>query len=95
MESAIIVPLEDETQGARVARWRLRDIAEPERWNARKIALATGLAYNTVWGIWTNTTRRADLDTLDKLAQLLNVKPGDLIGTGERVVSHGGREAAR
>ena len=41
-----------------MACWRLRDIAEPERWNARTLAQATGLAYNTVCGIWTNTTRR-------------------------------------
>ena len=66
-----------------MARWRLREIAEPERWNARKIALATGLAYNTVWGIWTNVSKRADLDTLDKLARLLKVEPGQLIGSGE------------
>ena len=65
-----------------MARWRLREIAEPERWNARKLALATGLAYNTVWGIWTNTAKRADLDTIEKLAQLLKVSPGDLIGPG-------------
>jgi DNA-binding Xre family transcriptional regulator len=67
-----------------MARWRLREIAEPERWNARKISQATGLAYNTVWGIWTNTSRRADLDTLDKLADLLKIQPGDLIAPGEQ-----------
>jgi len=60
-------------------RWRLKEIAEPERWNARKIAEATGLAYNTVWGIWTNKSRRADLDTLDVLAKLLKIEPGQLI----------------
>ena len=65
-----------------MARWRLRDIAEPERWSARKLARATGLAYTTVWGIWTNTTRRADLATLDKLAAVLKVQPNDLLGPG-------------
>ncbi len=34
-------------------------------------------------GIWTNTTRRADLDTLDKLADLLKIQPGDLIASGD------------
>ena len=66
-----------------MAHWRLREIAQPQRWTARKIALATGLAYNTVWGMWANRTRRADLDTLDTLARLLNVAPGELIGAGE------------
>lgn len=60
-------------------RWRVREIAEPERWTARKLALATGLAYNTVWGIWTNKTRRADLDTMEKIARELKVAARDLI----------------
>lgn len=60
-------------------RWRLKEVAEPERWTARKLALKTGLAYNTVWGIWTNKTRRADLDTLEKLASALEVPATTLI----------------
>ncbi len=66
-----------------MAHWRLREIAQPQRWTARKIALATGLAYNTVWAIWANRSKRADLDTLEKLAGLLNVAPGELIGAGD------------
>ncbi len=67
-----------------MARWRLRDIAEPERWTARKLAIETGLAYNTVWGIWANRSQRADLGTLDTLARVLKIKPGELIGEGEQ-----------
>lgn len=66
-----------------MAYWRVREIAEPERWNARKLSQATGLAYTTVWAIWTNTAKRADLETLEKLAQVLKVRPGDLIGSGD------------
>ena len=76
-----------------MACWRLRDIAEPERWNARTLAQATGLAYNTVWGIWTNTTRRADLATLDKLAAVLTVQPNDLLGPGTQPPRRAGRAA--
>ena len=65
------------------ARWRLRDIAEPERWTARKLSLATGLAYNTVWGLWTNKSKRADLDTLTALARVLKVHPSELIGESD------------
>ena len=65
------------------ARWRLRDIAEPERWSARKLSIATGLAYNTVWGLWTNKSRRADLDTLTALARVLKVHPSELIGESD------------
>ncbi len=67
-----------------MAYYRLREIAEPERWSARKLALSTGLAYNTVYNIWANKTTRADLETLQKLADVLKVRPGELIGSGER-----------
>jgi DNA-binding Xre family transcriptional regulator len=69
-------------------RWRVKDIAEPQRWNPHSLADATGLAYNTVWGIWNNRARRADLDTLDKIARTLQVKAGELIeevGEAERL----------
>jgi DNA-binding Xre family transcriptional regulator len=68
-----------------MARWKLREIAEPERWNAKKLSEQTGLAYNTVWGMWTNKTKRADLDTLTTLARALNVMPGDLIGPDKEI----------
>jgi DNA-binding Xre family transcriptional regulator len=60
-------------------RWRLREIAEPERWNVKKLAEQTGLAYGSVYAIWNDTARRVDLDTLDKLATILKVMPGDLL----------------
>ncbi len=60
-------------------RWRVREIAEPERWNAKKLAEATGLAYGTVYAIWTNQATRADLKTIEAIARVLSVKPGDLL----------------
>ena len=60
-------------------RWRLREIAEPERWNPNKLAETTGLAYHTVWAIWHNKAKRADLATLASLATALRVAPGDLL----------------
>lgn len=59
--------------------YRLREIAQPERWNAKKLAEATGLAYNTVYGIWANKTTRADLEALARLARVLGIQPGQLI----------------
>jgi DNA-binding Xre family transcriptional regulator len=64
-------------------RWRVRDIGEPERWNPHNLAAATGLAYSTVYNIWANKVRRADLDTMEKLATALRVDPGELIGPAE------------
>lgn len=72
-----------------MARWRVREIAEPERWSARKLAAASGLAYTTVQGIWSNKSRRADLDTLDAIARVLKVQPGDLIGAGDATPTEG------
>jgi DNA-binding Xre family transcriptional regulator len=60
-------------------RWRLRELAEPERWNPNKLAETTGLAYHTVWAIWHNKAKRADLATIATLATTLNVTPGDLL----------------
>jgi DNA-binding Xre family transcriptional regulator len=68
--------------------WRLREIAEPERWNPNKLAETTGLAYHTVWAIWHNKAKRADLATLATLASTLKVTPGDLMAmepAGERL----------
>ncbi len=66
-----------------MAHWRVREIAEPERWSARKLAAASGLAYNTVWGMWANRSKRADLESLEAIARVLKVTPGDLIGPGD------------
>ncbi|MDP9310578.1 MAG: helix-turn-helix transcriptional regulator [Chloroflexota bacterium] len=63
----------------RTVYWRVREIAEPQRWNAHSLAEASGLAYNTVWAIWNNRAKRADLDTLGAIARVLDVDPGDLI----------------
>jgi DNA-binding Xre family transcriptional regulator len=63
--------------------WRLKEIAAPERWNAHTLAEATGLNYMTVHGIWTNKTRRADLDTMEKLARVLKIQPGELLSMSE------------
>lgn len=71
-------------------RWKVKDIAKPIRWNPHSLATETGLAYNTIWQIWNNKSKRADLDTLDKLSTVLNVKPGDLI---ERVTEETDNEA--
>ena len=74
-------------------RWRLREIAEPERWNPNKLAETTGLAYHTVWAIWHNKAKRADLATLATLATILKIAPGDLMileSAGEHVKQRAG-----
>lgn len=62
-----------------MVRWRLRELAQPERWNVQKLSDATGLAYTTVASIWHNKAKRADLETIAKLARVLGVAPGSLL----------------
>lgn len=66
-----------------MVRWRLKEIAEPERWNPHNLAEAADLNYNTVWGIWHNRTKRADLETIDKITRVLKVEPGELLARVE------------
>lgn len=63
--------------------WRLKEIAEPERWNPHNLAEITGLSYTSVYNIWSNRSKRADLETIGKLAKVLKITPGDLIGLKE------------
>ena len=66
-----------------MARWRLKELAEPHGWNPHSLALEAKLSYKTVRPIWFNDAKRADLETIAKLAQVLGVTPGQLIGNGE------------
>ena len=56
-------------------RYEPRPYSEPYR---------TGLTMGAVRRYWRNEVTSVPLDALDKLAALLGVEPGDLIGRGER-----------
>lgn len=58
--------------------WQLRQIAETRGFNMHSLAIEAKLSYNTVRPIWQNTARRADLDTIARLVDALNVQPGEL-----------------
>lgn len=53
-------------------------IAELHREASRQTPTSK-LAYTTVFKLWNNATRRPDLDSLDAVAKVLGVQPGDLI----------------
>ncbi len=63
-----------------MARWKLKEVAEAQGWNPHSLAIEAKLSYNTVRPIWFGMAKRADLETLSKLAKVLGVAPGDLIG---------------
>ncbi|NJN65301.1 MAG: helix-turn-helix transcriptional regulator [Chloroflexaceae bacterium] len=73
-----------------MARWMLREIAEPSGWNPRSLATEARLSYHTVRLIWYNEAKRVDLTTLDKLAEVLKVPPGNFIGNGEPLQNQAG-----
>ncbi len=60
--------------------WRVKEIAEQRDISAYRLAKDSGVTYAAVWNIWNNKTTRADLETLAKLARVLQVQPRDLIG---------------
>ncbi|HEU4329302.1 MAG TPA: helix-turn-helix transcriptional regulator [Roseiflexaceae bacterium] len=66
-----------------LAYWRVREIAEPKGWNAHSLAIEAKLSYNTIYPIWAGTAQRVDLKTIEKLAVVLQVMPGELFGIGE------------
>lgn len=72
-----------------MARWRVREIAEKKGYNAHQLALAAQISYNTVRPIWHGDSKRADLTTLTRLALVLGVSPGDLIGNGPEDIQPG------
>ena len=59
----------------RLKQWlEKRDISQGE------LSRQSGVSLSTVNRIATNSTTRVDLETLDRLAVVLDCKPGDLVG---------------
>ncbi len=61
--------------------FRLRELLEgrEEPLSLAKLARESGLSYATVHAIYHNDTARVDLSSLDALAAVLGVGPGDLL----------------
>ncbi len=67
------------TSGNRMARTKIREIAELKNFNASSLSRRADLAYGTVWQIWNDPSRDVSLRTLEKLADALGVSVTDLI----------------
>jgi DNA-binding Xre family transcriptional regulator len=59
-------------------RWRVDELAARRGWGARRLAEAAGLDRKTVRNILAGRATRVDLDTIARLAEALDVKPGAL-----------------
>ena len=61
---------------------RLEELAKARGLNLSQVQRRTGLTMGAVRRYWHNTSGMVSLDALDKLAALLKVQPGELIGPG-------------
>lgn len=66
-----------------MVRWQLKELAEERGYNPHSLAMEAKLSYNTVRPMWLNQSRRADLDTIGKLARTLKIAPGALLAESE------------
>lgn len=57
----------------------VKDIMDRQNKGIRGTARETGLAINTVSGLYHNTSKRVDFETLEKLCKYLKVSTGELI----------------
>ncbi|MGH9761231.1 MAG: helix-turn-helix domain-containing protein [Blastocatellia bacterium] len=65
---------------ATMVRWRVRNVAEAAGIkSANQLREMTGLSRSTIYPIWEGTAKRADLATLDRLSELLDVPVGQLL----------------
>ena len=58
--------------------WRVKELAEQRKWNARHLARAARLDEKTVRNILAGRATRVDLDTIASLSAALGVRPGAL-----------------
>lgn len=61
------------------ARFRLREMLEAAGMSQTQLARDSGVSFATVNRICTNATEQVSLKTLDAIAAVLGIQPGDLI----------------
>jgi DNA-binding Xre family transcriptional regulator len=57
---------------------RIKEVAESRGFTQTKLSRQAELQYPTVHGLWTNPYRDASINTLAKIAKVLNVPVSDL-----------------
>ena len=60
-------------------RFRLADVLAERTMTQSELSRRSGVSIVTVNGIANNRTTRVDLETLDKLCEVLEVEPGELL----------------
>lgn len=57
---------------------RIGELAREQGLTIKALAERAGVAYNTAHTLYTSRATRIDLDTLDRICDALQVKPGDI-----------------
>lgn len=57
---------------------KIAEIMGKRKLTKKAVADATGIRPNTVSLLWQGTTKRLDIEQLDKLCQVLHCQPGEL-----------------
>ena len=57
---------------------RIGELAREQGLTIKALAERAGVAYNTAHTLYTSRATRIDLDTLDRICNALQVKPGDI-----------------
>ena len=57
---------------------KIGDLARQRDLNVQELARKAGVAYGTAHGLYTGSSKRIDLDVLDKMCVALEAQPGDL-----------------
>lgn len=67
------------TVGGTMIRLNVKEAAEREGYNnANELSEATGLPYETCRKLWRGEAKRIDLGTMERLCDLLRLRPGQL-----------------
>ncbi len=60
-------------------RLRVKEVAESKGWNMSRLSRATDISFTTIKRLWTKPYSGANIDTLVKIAKVLNVQVTELI----------------
>lgn len=62
-----------------MVRNRVKDVAMPKGYTMTRLARETGVSFNTIKRLWKNPSLGANVDTLTRIAKVLQVSVGDLL----------------
>ncbi len=65
-----------------MTRNKVRTIGESKGYTMTRLARETGISFNTIKRLWKDPSKGANIDTLTKVARVLNVSLDDLFEDG-------------